>query len=35
MFRQLQDYHVDINKHIRDHKEIVEPMPFYAFIGGY
>lgn len=35
MFRQLQDYHVDINKHIRDHKEVIEPMPFYAFIGGY
>jgi len=33
MFQQLQAYHVDINKHIRDHKEVLEPMPFFAMIG--
>jgi hypothetical protein len=33
MFQHLQTYHVDINKHIRDHAETVEPMPFFAMIG--
>jgi hypothetical protein len=33
MFQHLQSYHIDINKHIRDHAEIVEPMPFFAMIG--
>jgi hypothetical protein len=33
MFQNLQTYHVDINKHIRDHTERIEPMPFFAMIG--
>lgn len=28
MFQHLQDYHVDLAKHIRDHDEVVEPLPF-------
>jgi hypothetical protein len=28
MFQHLQDYHVDLAKHIRDHDEIIEPFPF-------
>jgi hypothetical protein len=30
MFQHLQSYHVDIDKHVRDHSEIIEPMPFIA-----
>ena len=33
MFQHLQSYHVDINKHIRDHNETIEPMPFMAILG--
>jgi hypothetical protein len=33
MFQHLQAYHLDINAHIRDHAEVIEPLPFYAFIG--
>jgi hypothetical protein len=33
MFQHLQNYHVDINKHIRDHSESIEPMPFIAILG--
>ena len=33
MFQHLQQYHLDINKHIRDHNDVIEPMPFFAIIG--
>lgn len=28
MFQHLQSYHVDLDTHIRDHTEIIEPLPF-------
>jgi len=33
MFQHLQSYHVDIDKHVRDHSEIIEPLPFMAILG--
>ena len=32
MFQHLQSYHVDIDKHVRDHSEIIEPLPFMAIL---
>lgn len=28
MIQHLQSYHVDLDNHIRDHSEVIEPMPF-------
>jgi len=28
MFQHLQDFHYDLEQHIRDHTEVLEPMPF-------
>ena len=28
MFQHLQNYNVDLDTHIRDHSEIIEPLPF-------
>ena len=33
IFQHLQSFHVNINKHIRDHGEMIAPMPFIAMIG--
>lgn len=33
MFQHLQSYHVDIDKHVRDHSEKIEPLPFMAILG--
>jgi hypothetical protein len=33
MFQHLQSYHVDIDKHVKDHAEIIEPLPFMAILG--
>ena len=33
MFQHLQNYHVDIEKHVRDHSEVIEPLPFMAVLG--
>lgn len=33
MFKHLQQYNVVINKHVRDHGEIIAPMPFIAVFG--
>jgi hypothetical protein len=31
MIQHLQDFVIDIDTHVRDHSETIEPMPFYAF----
>lgn len=28
IFQHLQNYHVELDNHIRDHSEVIEPMPF-------
>lgn len=33
IFQHLQNYHPDIDTHIRDHSEILEPMPFIMSTG--
>ncbi len=33
MMQQLGDYHYDLESHIRDHDEIVAPLPFFAVIN--
>jgi hypothetical protein len=33
ILQHLQNYHVDIDSHIRDHSEIIEPMPFIMSMG--
>ena len=33
MMQQLGDYHYDLEEQIRDHDEIVQPLPFYAVLA--
>jgi hypothetical protein len=33
LLQHLQNYHPDIDSHIRDHSEVVEPMPFIMSMG--
>jgi hypothetical protein len=33
MFQHLQHYHVNLDTHMRDHSEILEPMPFIMTLG--
>ena len=33
MLQHLQSYHLDLDTHIRDHSEILEPLPFIMSIG--
>jgi len=33
IMQQLSDYHGDIENHIRDHDEIIQPLPFFAVLG--
>ena len=33
MFQVLSDYHYDLEAQVRDHDEIVQPLPFYAIIS--
>jgi hypothetical protein len=33
MFQHLQSYHLDLDNHIRDHSEIIEPLPFMAIFS--
>lgn len=34
LFQHLQNYLVDIDSHIRDHSEVIEPMPFIMTVGA-
>jgi len=33
MLHQLSDYHFDLENQIRDHDEVIMPLPFYAVLG--
>ena len=33
MLQVLSDYHYDLEAQVRDHDEIVQPLPFYAIIS--
>ena len=33
MFQVLSDYHYNLEEHIRDHEEIIAPLPFFAVIS--
>ncbi len=33
MMQQLSDYHFDLENQIRDHDEIIQPLPFYAVLA--
>jgi cell division protein ZapA (FtsZ GTPase activity inhibitor) len=33
MLQQLSDYHYDLENQIRDHDDIIMPLPFYAVMG--
>jgi hypothetical protein len=33
MLQQLSDYHFDLENQIRDHDEVIMPLPFYAVLG--
>ena len=33
IIQQLSDFNYDLDQHIRDHDEIIEPLPFYAVFG--
>jgi len=33
MFQHLQNYNSELDTHIRDHSEIIEPMPFIMTLG--
>ena len=33
ILQQLSDFNYDLDQHIRDHDEIIEPLPFYAVLG--
>jgi hypothetical protein len=33
ILQQLSDYNYDLDQHIRDHDEIIEPLPFFAVLG--
>ena len=33
MLQALSDYHYNLEEHIRDHDEIIQPLPFFAVIG--
>ena len=33
MMQQLADYHGDLESQIRDHDEIIQPLPFFAVLG--
>ena len=33
IMNQLADYHGDLESHLRDHDEIIMPLPFYAVLG--
>jgi hypothetical protein len=33
MLQQISDFNYDLDQHIRDHDEIIEPLPFYAVFG--
>ncbi len=33
MFQHLQNYHLNLDTHMRDHSEILEPMPFIMTLG--
>jgi len=33
MLQQLSDYHYDLENQIRDHNEVIMPLPFYAVMG--
>jgi cell division protein ZapA (FtsZ GTPase activity inhibitor) len=33
MLQQLQEFHQDIEGHMRDHEEFVQPLPFFAVIS--
>ena len=33
MFQHLSDFHYNLEEQIRDHDEVIEPLPFYAVLG--
>jgi hypothetical protein len=33
MMTQLASYHGDLESYIRDHDEMIEPLPFFAILG--
>jgi hypothetical protein len=33
MVQHLSEYHVDLDNHVRDHDEIIQPLPFFAAFG--
>ncbi len=33
MIQQLGEYHYDLDTYVRDHDEIIMPLPFYAILG--
>jgi len=33
MLQQLQDFHQDIEGHMRDHEEFTPPLPFFAVLN--
>jgi hypothetical protein len=33
MLQQLSDFHFDLETQIRDHDEVIMPLPFYAVLG--
>ena len=33
MLQQLSDYHSDLESQIRDHEEMIAPLPFFAVLG--
>jgi hypothetical protein len=33
MFQVLSDYHYNLEEHIRDHNEMIAPLPFFAVIS--
>jgi len=33
MLQQLQDFHYDLESQMRDHDEIIQPLPFFAVLS--
>ena len=33
MFQHLSDFHYNLEEQIRDHDEVIIPLPFYAIVG--
>ena len=33
MLQVLSDYHYDLEEQVRDHDEMIQPLPFYAIIS--